>query len=251
MEGKLYTEYSAKLNRDMTFQIYGEKGRLCFVFPSQDGRYFDYANFGMVDELAPFLEKGQLRLICVDGIDKETWSGYDLPPRERTEKQEKYYSYITEELYPRVQEITGERTPAIATGCSMGAIHAAIFFFRRPDLFDTLIALSGAYEAKYFFGDYMDDLLYQSSVVTFLRNMPLTHPYIEKYNHSNIIVCVGQGSWEEDMVEGTKTLQAVLNEKGIHAWVDYWGYDVAHDWCWWKKQIVYFMEKVLNAKSAS
>ena len=26
----------------------------------------------------------------------------------------------------------------------------------------------------------------------------------------------------------------------------YWGHDVAHDWAWWRKQIVYFMQHMLS-----
>ena len=30
------------------------------------------------------------------------------------------------------------------------------------------------------------------------------------------------------------------------AWVDYWVHDVDHDWAWWRKQIVYFMQHLLT-----
>ena len=35
-------------------------------------------------------------------------------------------------------------------------------------------------------------------------------------------------------------------EKGIHIWVDLWGYDVNHDWPWWHKQVAYFVPKLLE-----
>jgi enterochelin esterase-like enzyme len=34
-------------------------------------------------------------------------------------------------------------------------------------------------------------------------------------------------------------------ENGVPAWIDYWGFDSAHDWAWWRKQIVYFIDKLL------
>ena len=43
-----------------------------------------------------------------------------------------------------------------------------------------------------------------------------------------------------------RRLDAVLKQKGIRAWVDYWGYDVSHDWPWWKKQIRYFLPFVVG-----
>ena len=47
---------------------------------------------------------------------------------------------------------------------------------------------------------------------------------------------------------GTRELDAVLREKNIPAWIDYWGKDVSHDWVWWQRQIVYFFDKILPWK---
>jgi esterase/lipase superfamily enzyme len=76
--------------------------------------------------------------------------------------------------------------------------------------------------------------------------MPKDHPYIELYNQKKIIFCVGQGAWEEEGVRTLRHLQSVFENKGIHAWCDFWGYDVAHDWPWWFKQIRYFVPILLN-----
>ncbi|WP_294748551.1 hypothetical protein [uncultured Prevotella sp.] len=35
----------------------------------------------------------------------------------------------------------------------------------------------------------------------------------------------------------------------VPAWIDYWGYDSAHDWAWWRKQIVYFMDHLLTEET--
>ena len=126
----------------------------------------------------------------------------------------------------------------------MGAFHAGNFFFRHPDLFDTVIALSGLYHAGYFFHDYMDNLVYDNSPLDFLRNMPQDHPYMDLYRASQIILCAGQGAWEDDLLSSTRRMDTLLREKGIPAWVDYWGYDVCHDWCWWQKQLPYFLGKI-------
>lgn len=31
--------------------------------------------------------------------------------------------------------------------------------------------------------------------------------------------------------------------------IDYWGYDSAHDWAWWRKQMVYFMDHLLTEET--
>ena len=165
-------------------------------------------------------------------------------PRARIEGQERWYRYITEELLPAWAR-PGEK--ALACGCSMGGVHAGNFFFRRPDLFDTLISLSGLFHASYFFGDYSDELVYANSPASFLPNMPQDHPWMELYRQSQIILCCGQGAWEDDLLAGTRMLDKILTDKGIPHWADYWGTDVNHDWNWWQKQLPYFLEKTLGA----
>ena len=110
----------------------------------------------------------------------------------------------------------------------MGADHTAISFLRRPDLFAGMLALSGVYDADYFFDGFMNPTLYENSPERFLPNMPADHPYIELYNQKKII------------------LQSVFEQKGIHAWCDFWGYDVNHDWPWWFRQLRYFLPFLLN-----
>ncbi len=235
--------YSQSLGRDMELKVYGDGRRSLLVFPSQDGRFFDYENFGMTQALQPWVDRGDLRIICCDGLDWETWSNLGGDPRWRIEQHERWYHYIVDELIPSLRR--GDET-FIVTGCSMGGFHAANFFFRRPDLFDTLIALSGLYHASYFFGDYSDELVYTNSPLDYLRWMPDDHYYWDLYRQRRIICCVGQGNWEEDLLDSTRRLDALLHEKNVPAWIDYWGHDVAHDWEWWRRQLPYFMGHVLG-----
>ncbi len=234
--------YSHSLGRDMEYKVYGHSGKTALVFPSQNGRFYDYENFGMIDQLSGFIESGRLRVVCLDGIDWETWSNEQGDCRWRIEQHERWYHYIVDELVPEI----GDRGHLIATGCSMGGFHSANFFFRRPDIFDTLIAQSGLYHASYFFGNYSDELVYSNSPEDYLNNMPDNHYYWNEYRNRRIIICVGQGNWEDDLLASTRRLDEILHRRGVNnVWFDYWGHDVAHDWCWWRPQISYFMDKVL------
>ena len=244
MEVRYFKEWSRELDRDMEFKVYGNRGKVCFAFPPQNGRFWDFENFGMVECMRPWIEDGRIMLVCADGIDGESWSAKNDDPRHRIEMQEKWFRYITLELYPRARELGDVHGKGMLTGCSMGAVHSGIFFFRRPDLFDTVVALSGTYNANDFIPGYMDDLIYDNSPVYFLPNMPFDHPYMELYRQSQLIFCVGQGAWEDELLAGTRALDAVCREKAIPAWFDYWGFDVNHDWCWWQKQLPYFMGKL-------
>ena len=165
MDCRYIKHYSRSLDREMEYKTYGDTGVPVLVFPSQDGRFFDYENFGMIDTVARHIEDGKIRLICVDGIDLETWSNSSGDPRKRIERHEQWYHYITDELIPEVRR--GQET-FIATGCSMGGFHAATIFFRRPDFFNTLLSLSGVYSARYFMGNYFDGTVYDNSVTDFL-----------------------------------------------------------------------------------
>lgn len=236
--------FSKHLNRDMEYCIYGEEGHPVLAFPSQNGRFHDYEDFGMVSVLAPYIESGKIRLICPDSIDGETWSDSQGNGRTRIELHECWFRYIAEELLPSLRHSPDETF--IATGCSMGGYHAANFFFRRPDLFDTVLSLSGLYHASFFFGDYRDELTYLNSPLDCLWQMPDDHPYWEMYRARRIILCVGQGAWEENLLESTRRMEHLLRCKEVPAWVDYWGQDVAHDWDWWRKQLAYFMPKILS-----
>ena len=242
--------YSNILGREMECAVFRadhpadiDHSKVCLAFPPQSGRFYDFKNFGMVEAVRPWIESGQIFLICVDGIDAETWSSWG-DPRLRIELQELWFHYVVDELLPKYAN-TGEK--ALVTGCSMGASHAANFFFRRPDLFDGIVALSGIYNAQFFFHDYMDDLLYDNSPIHFLPNMPLDHPWMKLYKQSEIIFCCGQGAWEDELLYSTRELDRIMSQKGIPHWSDYWGFDVNHDWPWWQKQLPYFMDHLAGA----
>lgn len=242
MKSAYYTEFSHHLNRQMEFKVFGHSGKPCLVFPSQNGRFFDFENYGMIDAVAHFVNDGRLQLFCVDSIDDETWSNSSATPEERIFLHEQYFRYITEEIVPRIHEINSSNEKIITTGVSMGGFHAANIFFRHPDIFGGVLSMSGIYQTRYFFGDYMDETVYLNSIEDYMRNMPYGHPYRELFKHSNIILCVGQGKWESESLESTRALDNILKQQGIYAWVNYWGFDVEHNWNWWRKQFAYYMQ---------
>lgn len=252
MEIRYYKEYSRNLQREMEFKVYGSSGKPCLVIPSQNGRFYDFENFQMIKDCESFIEKGVLQVFCIDTIDEETLSNVHASVRERMEQHEKWFWYVSDEFYKRMLEINREGTrqelwkmPMVA-GCSMGAYHSANFFFRRPDQFDTLISLSGFYHLKMIIGEYMDDLVYLNSPYDSIAHLPKEHPYWKLYQRADIMLCVGQGAWEEALLQETKKFDDLLQRQEVRAWVDYWGFDVSHDWTWWRKQWIYFLSYVME-----
>lgn len=245
MKREYYQQHSEALGQDMSMIVYGEGGYPVVVFQTQDSKSNNYEDFGMIDTLADFIDGGRIQVFSVDSVDEQSWSLTDGDKVARAQRQEDFFRFVTDELVPRVHAWNNSGLRPLATGCSMGATHAALAALRRPDLFQGCIALSGVYRTSYFFGDWMNGDLYQNDIPAFLSNMTPDHPYVELYNHRSLVLCVGQGAWEEGL-DDLRTIDAELTRLGANHWCDFWGFDVNHDWPWWKKQIRYFLPIVLE-----
>ena len=239
MQVRYHKKYSKHLKRDMEFKVYGKAGKPALFFPSQNGRFFQCEDFGMIEACGPFIEDGCMTAYCVDSVDAESWSAFHRSPRERIERHEEYTRYIMEELLPVIRH-DSQNQPLLLSGASLGAAHAANFFFRFPPMADSLIALSGIYCTRQFFGDYMDSDVYYNSVIDYLGNLE-DETILNHLRRSNIVICTGQGAYEDFMLSETWQLKLVLERKNIPACIDVWGRDVNHDWYWWRKQLQYFL----------
>ena len=245
----MHTEYhkwwSPSLNQDMELKIYGHYGKPAVVFPAQGGRFFDYENFGMISAVQHEIDSGRLKLFTVDSIDNQSWANFSIHPADRARRHEDYDRYIIQEVVPFIhQHCQDDNLKLLATGCSMGGYHAGNIFFRHPDIFDVTICLSGLFQLRMFIGDYTDDLVYFNSPLYYFPTMT-DDWYLERYRSSQIIVCAGQGAWEDAMLADAHELKRILDNKGIPAWIDFWGHDVNHDWPWWHKQLPYYLRHVL------
>ncbi len=246
MEKKYICWFSPNLQKDMNIKVYGNSGLPLLIFPTQDAMSDNFENFGMTEVLSNDINGGRIQLFCVDSVDGETWSNIWGDKDWRAARQEKYFNYIVEEVMPFIKNSnTTEKFP-IAVGCSLGGLQASILFFRKPEFFGGMLSMSGTYDAKFFFEGWLNQTLYENSPTDFLTNMWEGHPNIQLYNQKKIILCVGQGRWEDEERRTTAIMRDIFNAKKINAWVDFWGYDVDHDWYWWKKQILYFLPHLLS-----
>ena len=236
---------SAALGKDMHVNVYGKKGLPVVVFPTLAASPESLEEAGVIDELAEYLDSGIIQLFCTETVDQESWAA-DGDPKERARRQETYYHYVVDELVPLVHKVSKSTARPLAMGCDMGATHAAIALLRRPDLFQGCVCLSGSYDARRYFGDWMDATLYDNTPNAFLPQMPLDHPYVAVYNQRQLLFCTGQEASEADSLRCTREMDANLARLGVEAWCDYWGGDVTHTWYWWKKQLRYFLPIVLD-----
>ena len=250
LETQYFKEWSPALGRDMEVKVWGHAGRPVLYIPCQNGRFFDFESFHMTDVWAPWIEGGRCMVFSIDTVDEETWSNPNGDGAWRAGRYEQWIHFITDELVPFMREMVNRRNGwtgnpgVIVVGASLGATHAANLFFRFPEIFDGLLAMSGIYTASYGFGGFMNEDVYRNSLVDCLAQLTPGHPYIQHYNQNRGIIVVGQGPWE--MPETTFRLRDIFIEKGIDVWVDIWGYDCAHDWDWWYKQTAYHIPHLLD-----
>ena len=236
--------HSPELGRQMDFKVYGHWGQPFIVFPCSRGRYFDYEGMGMIAAIRQFIDRGCIKLFCVDSVDAESWYNFGISPADRSARHDAYGRYITQEVVPFIREHCRQaEIRPMTNGCSMGAFHAVNFFFKHPDIFEGTIACSGLYRLdRPEFGLGPDDIpaVYFNSPLSYLSD--LDDPwYLEQYRRRTIVVSAGQGAWDEAALEDTRHLEAICRAKSIDAWIDIWGHDVNHDWPWWYKQMNHFL----------
>ena len=245
MDKKTVVCASSALGRDMHVNVYGKKGLPVIAFPTLAAAPESLEEAGVIDELADYLDSGTIQLFCTQTVDDESWAA-EGDPADRAQRQEQFYHYVADELVPLVHKVTRRKARPLALGFDMGATHAAIALLRRPDLFQGCMSLSGSYDARHYFGEWMDATLYDNAPCAFLPHMAPDHPYVAVYNQRQLLFCTGQDASEADSLRTTREIDGELRRLGVDAWCDYWGGDVTHTWPWWKKQLRYFLPIVLD-----
>ena len=235
MKKEYHRWHSPAIGHTMELNVYGHAGKPVVVFPSSGGAFYEFEDFKMIDACAPYIYDGRITLFTVASLDNQSWLNHSIHPAERAKRHNDYDHYIVSELIPFAQ-----RSDFLATGCSLGAYHAMNFFLRHPDIFNAVIALSGCYTLKHLIGDYIDENVYFNDPLAYLPGLNDSF-FIDRYRNAKIIACTGQGAWEEEMIRDTRALDHIFKQKNIPAWCDFWGYDVNHDWPWWRRQLPYFL----------
>jgi esterase/lipase superfamily enzyme len=168
-----------------------------------------------------------------------SWLNKQVHPKEKGIRQAQYNSYITREVVPYIWNSCRGRVGVITAGASLGAFHCANQLFRRPDLFDGMIAMSGSYDIRgYYDGDYYDDNVYFNNPVDYLPGLGREDlSLLRQKRHIHIVT--GQGDYENP--DASLRLSAILSEKQIPHHLDLWGHDRPHDWPTWREMVKYYL----------
>src|SRR5258708_11141461 len=234
---------SPALDMDMPIVSYGHQGHPLLLFPTAAADFLENERFFLIKAVEPAIMAGRLRVFSIESINRYAWMDAQLPVREKARRQALYMSYIEDEVVPYIRHMVGDGGVRIATsGASFGAFHAANTLFRRPDLFDATIAMSGFYDlAPDYFHGYSDDNCYFNNPAWYLPNLSGHNLWLLQ-TACKIHILTGQGAYEAP--DASRSLARLLDSKGIPHFLDVWGHDVSHDWPWWRKMLPYAVDKM-------
>jgi esterase/lipase superfamily enzyme len=201
------------------------------VFPTSQGRFYEFEERGMVGALAEHLEQGWIQLVCVDSIDAESFYCRWAHPGGRIWRHVEYERYLLDEVVPGVQTINTNNF-WMTTGCSFGAYHAVNFALRYPQLIKRTIGLSGIYDIRGWLDGYYDDNVYFNNPVDYTANLH-DAAQVGLLQQQDIIFATGADDpnrWSNDLLS-TNLWRADVG----HAYRIWDGW--AHDWPYWQHMI--------------
>ena len=166
------------------------------MFPSEQGRAWDYENNGMVGAVADLIEAGRVKLYCVDSFDHVTWADRGLPLEERARRHRGYEAWITDHVVPLIGHDSPGAATSSTTGCSLGAYHALQLALTRADLFPVAICQSGNYDPSewHAWGE-RGDAAYFTNPTDYVPHLHGDHlDWLRSRVY--VVLVVGQGPWE-------------------------------------------------------
>lgn len=194
----------------------------------------------MIETLEPFIDAGKLKVYSINSINSESWLNDEMPGFAKAQRQVQFNDYVNFEVVPYINNDCKGEVPVYLSGASLGALHSANIFFRRPDIYAGFIAMSGSYDLKDYTKGYFDDTVYFNSPLDYLPRLEDENILNQMRFHKKLIIATGQGNYENP--QSSKTLSAVLDSKNIPHELDIWGHDMPHDWPTWRKMLPYFIE---------
>lgn len=243
MERRTTSWFSPSLQMEMPLVAYGHAGQTLLMLPTAAADYLEYERFYLVDSIKPFIEHGKIRAYSINSVNRWSLLNEQMPPKLKAELLTRYDRYIIDEVLPLIRNENGEGARPITTGASLGAFLAANEYFKHPDLFRGVIAMSGSYDIRSYLNDHYDDNVYFNNPTDYLSNLNDEHYLPILRRADSIYILSGQGSYEDP--KRSQQLSDILNSKGIPHTLDLWGPEVNHDWPWWRKMLPHVLGKII------
>ncbi len=239
MQRQLSSWYSPSLDREMPIAMYGHYGMALLLIPTAAADYLEYERFQLLDHIAPFIDAGKVKVFSINSINNESWMNNQMDPRHKAIRHQQFNNYVYNEVVPFIRTHTSADTLIFTCGASFGALHSANLFFKRPDIINGCLAMSGVYDLTEYTKGYWDDDVYFNSPIHYLPNLT-DHGVLEQIRRSqHIHIVTGSGDYEDP--EANRRFGGVLYNKGITYDLDIWGPEWKHDWGTWRAMLPHYL----------
>lgn len=228
--------YSPRLHRDMEILIFGYGGSPVLVFPTAEGRFYQWEDSGMTGALHHHLDDGQLQLFCVDSVDAESWHARWKHPADRVWKQQDYDEYLCREVVPFVRS-RNSHPRFTATGIGLGGYHAVNLALRHPDVVRYTLSMSAAFSTPQIYLDgYYDQNAYFHAP---LDNLPALNDawFLSQLRQNFFLLALGR---DDECAGENWELADKLSEKSIPNRVEAWE-GACHEWSYWQQMVQLFL----------
>jgi esterase/lipase superfamily enzyme len=238
MREQYHKWYSNRINKEFEMLTFGYAGVPLVLFPTSMGSYYQYKDFGMIDQLLGFIRNGKIKVYCPDSYDKESWYNTNIDNSQKIQNHLLYDDFILNEVIYKAMDET-KHTKVITAGCSLGGYHAVNLAFRHPDKVSHTFSLSGAFDLRILIADYFDTNYYLNSPVDYMPNLN-NEWYLKHINQMGIVLACG----EYDQCRSYNyQLANILQLKNIGHWLDV-KHGARHDWSFWNEALPKYLTAV-------
>jgi esterase/lipase superfamily enzyme len=231
--------HSPALNKHMEIVTYGHYGTALLLLPTAAADYLEYERFQLINAISEFINSGKVKVFSINSINSESWLHPDMFPHHKGIRHQSFNHYVFTEVIPYIKSQTSHDTPIIVSGASLGALHSANLFFKRPDIIDGVIAMSGVYDLTTYTKGFWNDDVYFNSPIHYLGNLE-DHDKLQTIRRSHHIhIVAGSGAYEDP--EASRAFSRLLDHKSIPHELDIWGSDMRHDWPTWRAMLPHYL----------
>lgn len=161
---------SPSLGKEMEMLVFGKEGTPVIVFPTENGRFFEWEDQGVVQGVQEHIDAGYNQLFCVDSVADECFLNKNVDPYTRMMRHSQYMLYILDEVLPFIA-VRNPNSYIINTGVGLGAYYSLLLALKHPLYFKKVLGLSGYYCIRNYLDGFYDKNVYSNNPLDFIPNI--------------------------------------------------------------------------------
>ena len=213
---------------------WGHFGVPVLIFPTAGGDFEEIERFLLIAALGELIDGGRIKAYSVDATAVRAWLAATTSPQDRARLQDRYYSFIGEEVLQRIRkDCQDEHIEPILAGASLGASTAVSTLCRHPGSFRAAIGLSGLYDLTQGACGMSSEQIAAFCLPSYLSTV--SGPQLEQLRHRAIVLGSGEGDYETPA--DSKRMSEAFAAKGVPCGLSLWGSAHAHTWSTWREML--------------